>query len=272
MTQPAVQPPPQDDNHVIESTTLALALIALEQQAHDDVDTTISNLYKGLAAAGLLAAASAPATTLTGLALISLPAFHTTTVALFNAARLKVADTVTASYQAAAHVAKTHVTDQMGWDPGDLPDLGTSLDTLLRDVETMFGHAQTELQNLVQAGYDPANPHKLGDTITNASPGLTARATAAATTAVQRGSTDAQQAIWTKYQTLTGTALLKRWRTTSSNPCGMCQALNGTTVGVNGDFNARATTKTKDLRPVWRNLSGPPRHPNCRCQLDLVTA
>jgi hypothetical protein len=73
------------------------------------------------------------------------------------------------------------------------------------------------------------------------------------------------------YQRDTGIpGLMKRWRTTSTQPCGMCEALDGTMVGINGEFDHQATTDPRDLRPVWRNLAGPPRHPNCRCRLELV--
>jgi hypothetical protein len=63
---------------------------------------------------------------------------------------------------------------------------------------------------------------------------------------------------------------MKRWIVTSNDPCGMCEALDGTMVGVNGEFDHNATTSEKDYRRVWRNLLGPPRHPNCRCRLELV--
>lgn len=271
MTQP--QPAnPDTGTNVVAAAALALALIKLEQQARQDVTTTITTLYKGLGAAALLAAAAAPATTLTGLALISQPMFHKTTTSLLSAARLKTADTIRSSYQAATQVAQSKLAADGLELPDDLPDLGTSMDTLLNDLDTMFGHAQTSLQNLVQASYNPADPNTMMTDILDSSTTLNQRATAAATTAVHRGSTDATQALLSDYQMHTGTAVLKRWKVTSNNPCGMCRALDGTTAGINAEFNARATTDQKDLRPAWRNLSGPPRHPNCRCQLELVAA
>jgi hypothetical protein len=277
VTQPqTAEPGASTGTKVLGGAALGLALISLEQQARDDISNTIANLYKGLGAAALLASTSAPGTALTGLALISLPTFHTATTSLFNAARLKVADTVRSSYQAAAQVTHAKLTDDLaeqGYQvPDDLPELGTSLDTLLRDVDTMFGHAQSDLQNLVQTQYNPDDPHQLLGQILDADGALTNRALGSATTAVHRGSTDTQQAIYSDFQNHTGMTLLKRWKTTSLNPCGMCKALNGTTAGINADFNPRATTNAKDLRPTWRNLSGPPRHPNCRCQLELVVA
>lgn len=273
MTQPAA-PEQGHAGQVITATTIGLALVAVEARVRQDIDDTIGALYQGLAAAALLAAASAPGTVITGLALISMARFHHSTTGLFDAARRQVRDSISAGYTAAAQVAYSHTRAELNEDflPDGLPDLGATLARILADVETMFGHARTGLQNTIVELFDPDHPDGIAQDIVDSQHELRNRAQAAAGTAVHQGANDALQALFDHYQTETGIpGLMKRWRVTASDPCGMCAALDGTLVGINAEFDHNATTVDKDHRRVWRNLLGPPRHPNCRCQLELVT-
>lgn len=277
MTEPVGQ---QDDTGtVIAAAAVGLALIALESRVRQEVEDDTQAAFSGIAAAGLVAAAAPPGTVLTGLALISLASFHTTLTGMLGAARRNVADDISAGYSAAAQLALVRArSDLAGYGytvAGTLPELGSNIDRILSDVDTMFGHAQSDVQNRMAAAWDASTPGTRHTALLDAADGSAARlqqrAQAAATTAVHQGSSDAQQAIYNQFQNDTGTpGLMKRWRTTSTTPCGMCDALNGTLVGVNGEFDHHATTVDKDLRRVWRNLLGPPRHPNCRCQIELV--
>jgi hypothetical protein len=269
-----------DTGKVIAAAAVALALIAVERQVRDQVHDDIAAAFKTLAAAAVIAASTAPATILTGLALLALPAFHAALIAAITRAREDTATGVHAAYVAAAQVAQSKVTADLAHDgysvPAELPELGDNIDRILADVDTMFGHAQTDVQNTLHTAYDAATTPEartvaVNQAVTDAEARLQQRAAAAASTATHKGSTDAEQAIFNEYQNSTGTpGLMKRWRTTSNDPCGMCDALNGTMVGVNAEFDHNATTVDKDLRTVWRTLAGPPRHPNCRCQLELV--
>lgn len=280
MTQP--QTTDQGNGQVLAAAAIALALIAVEARVRQDVQDAIATAYKTLAAAAVIVASTAPATVITGLGLLSLPAMHKALLDNLNQARQQVTTTIRTGYTGAAQVALSKITADLAPDyqvPADLPDLGTALSSINADVDTMFGHAQTQLQQTIADAFDgihgdnpgPARVVAINQAITNDQNSLQNRAAAAAGTAVQRGSTDTQQAIYNEYQTQTGTpGLMKRWKTTSTDPCGMCAALNGTMVGINAEFDYRATDVDKDLRPVWKNLLGPPRHPNCRCQLELV--
>lgn len=271
MTQPA--PEQGNAGNIIAATAVGLALITVETRVRQNIDTTTTALYKALAATALLTAASTPATLITGLALISIATFHNNTTDLFNAARLKLRDTITAGYHAAAQVAYSHARADLGDTdlPDALPELGDTHHRRLADIDTMFGHAQTNFQNTIVNAYDPNNPTRIADVILDTHPSLGNRAQAAAGTAVHQGANDALQALFTHYQTETGEpGLMKRWQVTSTHPCGMCTALNGTLAGINAEFDHNATTIDKDHRTIWRNLLGPPRHPNCRCQLELV--
>lgn len=274
MTQPADQPADQGvtAEQVIAASVIGLALIAVEARVRQDVEDTIAALYKGLAAAALLAASSAPGTVLTGLALISLGSFHSSTTSLFNTARLRVRTSVSSGYTAASQVAYNHTKDQLGDDaPTSIPELGDTLNIILQDIDTMFGNAQTGFQNTVATQFQSNNPAAIGQDILDSDGNLNVRTQAAASTAVHQGANDTLQALFNEYQLHAGVpGLMKRWNVTSSDPCGMCAALDGTLVGINAEFDHNATDNDKDYRRVWRNLLGPPRHPNCRCQLELV--
>lgn len=276
MTQPAA---PADGHQVLATAAITLALIALEQSAQQQVNQAIAAATDAITKAAIVVASTAPGTLLTGIALISIPALHTAITTNLNTAQRQVTTAVTAGYQAAVSTAKVHTLADLaehGYHPDTMPSGDESLTAVLTDVTTMFGHAQTDIQNRIIAAFDPSDPLaeriiKLRDAVTAAQSTLTGRASKTATTAIQRAATDTQQALYSDFQLHSPQILGKRWVTTSNDPCGMCRALNGTIVGVNAEFDARATTIAKDLRPVWRNMAGPPRHPNCRCKLELVT-
>lgn len=94
---------------------------------------------------------------------------------------------------------------------------------------------------------------------------LVLRTSLGASTTVQRSHTDALNL---------GARALGRvklvWITNfTENTCGMCAALDGTMVDPNESFDATATT-SGNLVPVFTDLAGPPRHPNCNCVIAMV--
>jgi hypothetical protein len=285
VTQPQTAPAAQDHTGaVVAAAVTGLALIAVEarirQQVEDDIEVALAAF-----AVFLLAVLAAPGVIIaTGVQLMSRDDVHNKLVATITATRTKVAATVESGYTAAAQVAQTKAAADLAHDdydvPDDLPQLDPNLDQISRDIDTMFGHAQTDLQNSIIAGYDgvqgpdadPARKLVVERAIAQAKARLAQRAQAAAATGVYQGARDAQLAVYREYANTTSRqGLAKRWVVTATDPCGMCEALNGTIVALDAEFDHDATTTDKDLRPVWRNLLGPPRHPNCRCQLELVT-
>lgn len=52
-------------------------------------------------------------------------------------------------------------------------------------------------------------------------------------------------------------------------PCLTCIALHGQVRELHEQFDSAATFGTKAL-PVYRDLLGPPRHPSCRCRLQII--
>lgn len=82
----------------------------------------------------------------------------------------------------------------------------------------------------------------------------------------QRGYTDAQLKGYRELQDF-GYQLRKVWwaNFVDNVPCPLCQALHGTEVELEKDFG-QGIGGTK----VYHNLEGPPRHPNCKCQLVVL--
>lgn len=285
MTQPA---PPEAEQGVNGTTVVAvavtgLALIAIEQRVRQEVEDDITAALAVFTAYLTVVLASPAIVGITGVQLLSRPDVHKRLTDSLAVAHSNTVATVRAGYTAATQLAQAQATTQLaraGYEvPEELPELDPSIDHILRDIDTMFGHAQTDIQNNIRAAFDGVDGEDaptarrliVPEAVDRARNRLVNRASIAAGTAVHQGATDAQHAIHTEYQNSTGAHLAKRWVTTSATPCGMCEALNGTVVALGTEFDHYATTITKDLRPVWRNLSGPPRHPNCRCQLELVT-
>lgn len=279
MTQPATTTD-GGNGDILATAAVGLALIAIESKTREQVDQAITDAYATIGAVAVTAAATAPATVTTGIALLSLARLHTAITSNLDQARQQIRDAITAGYHAAANTALTNLQTELGEHAPDvLPELGDNLDRLLQDVDTLIGHGQSDLANTIADAFDgihgdnptPARLVALGQAVKNSQARTSQRAQANAAVAVQAGASDAEQAVFNHFQNEAGIAgLMKRWVTTSNDPCGMCEALNGTKVGVNAEFDHNATTNDKDYRRVWRNLLGPPRHPNCRCRLELV--
>lgn len=279
--QPPQQPPPTSTGQIVAATAVGLALVAVEariqQQIEDDVEqalTTIAALLIIGIAVGVL----------TGTELLSRKEVHEGSVRAWDTAKKRTAASVAAGYAAGAQLALSKARRDMravGHEvPSTLPDLGGAAGQIDRDITTAYGHAQTDLQNTVRDAFDgvqgddadTARKLTVRKAVEQAGARLAQRLKAAGATAVHQGASDAQQAIFDTFtKTNPYVRVRKVWRATAIDPCGMCEALDGTSVAVDAEFDHQATTVDKDLRPVWRNLLGPPRHPYCRCQLELVT-
>lgn len=287
MTQPTTAAPttPPQQSHtgaIIAVAAVGLALVAVEARVRHQVEDDITTALAAFTVLLLAVLATPGVVIATGVQLMADPTVHAGLVKTITATKASVTASIETGYAAAAQVAHTKATADLAHDdyqvPTDLPPVDPSIDQIVQDLDAMFGHAQTDITNTVIAGFDgvqgsdadPARRLVAGKAVEQATARLQQRAAAAAGTAVNQGASDTQQGIYTQYQNSTGRVLGKRWVTTSATPCGMCEELNGSIVVVSAEFDHQATTNDKDLRPVWRTLYGPPRHPNCRCQLELV--
>ncbi len=262
---------------------LALALLALEVRARAEAAEQTEKATTGYA--GYLAAVILAAEQVDGTTLLSRADLHQALTMLLGAARRNVIAILTAAYTAATEVARAATVKQLsdlGHDvPTELGDLGSTLTALLLDVDRAFGNAQTEIQNGVRAAFDgvtgddPSAARVLAThaALRRAAATLRSRLSASMSTAVHQGARDAQTAIFANYAGMHSyVRVRKRWAVQSTDPCGMCAALDGTEVGVEEEFDRTATSEGTKLRPVYLDLQGPPRHPNCRCQIELVVS
>lgn len=264
---------------------LALALLAIEARARTAVVEQIEKVSK--AYGGYLAAVIADGDILDGNTLNSRADLHQALHMLLAAAQRNVSDQIRAAYTAAVQLARNALIDEMGdlgHEVGDDPgNLGSTLTALLLDIENSVGRARIEIQNGIQQAFDgvagssdqviAARQLAVNAALNRATVRLRMRSVATVSTGVHQGSRDAQTAILRNYATIHGYATVaKKWVVTSDKPCGMCEALDGSIVGVTEEFDRRANTGTGKLRPVYLDLQGPPRHPNCRCQIQLVVS
>lgn len=284
MTQPQQPPPPQQptSGQIVAAAAVGLALVAIEariqQQIEDDVQEALATI------ASLLIIALAIGGFTTGAELLSRKDVHEGSVAAWKRANSRTSAAVESGYAAGAQLALSKATRDMkavGHEvPSQLPQLGTAIDQILADIDLAYSQAQTDLQNTVRAAYDgvqgpdadAARKLTIRKAVEQAGARLAQRLKAAGATSIYQGASDAQNAIYDNFtKTNPYVKVRKVWRVTASDPCGMCRALDGKTVAVDQQFDYDAGNDTKDWRPVWRNLLGPPRHPHCRCQLELVT-
>lgn len=215
--------------------------------------------------------------------LISDEALHTALTAALKRMEDRVTVVTRTGYASAARLARIVTAKQLktlGHDaPTALPDLGPFLDSVVADVHAAFGNALSDIQNDLLHSFDGvtgdgANAARVLTTnaaLKRAARRLAVRANAAGTTALHRGFSDAQLAMYRRYQDINPfTTLRKTWRVQAVDPCPECAALNGTTVPIDYEFDHdAAATPTKRALPVYRDLHAPPRHPNCRCRLVL---
>lgn len=276
------QPQQPSNGPIVGVTAIGLALVAVEarvqQQIEDDVQTALEAIGSILLIAmslGLIA---------TGTELLSRPDVHAGSVGAWDKARGSTRTVVEAGYDAGAQVAFVKARRDMkalGHEvPPELPPLDRgAIAQILADIDTAYGHAQTDMQNTVREAFDgvqgddaeAARKLTVRKAVEKVGGRLAQRLQAAGSTAVHQGSTDAQNAIFAAFtETNPFIKVRKVWRVTSSEPCAMCEALDGTSVPVDADFDHQAGSDSKDWRVVWRDLQGPPRHPHCRCQLELV--
>ena len=101
---------------------------------------------------------------------------------------------------------------------------------------------------------------------------VSTRSSASATVAVQRGMTEAH--LYAYRDISKGNRLTKVWIANFSDPskppCPTCTALHGTEVPFAQSFSSSQTFSSSKPPGVYKDLQGPPRHPNCRCVIIVL--
>lgn len=134
----------------------------------------------------------------------------------------------------------------------------------LQDWDSAWVFNNAYLQSLIQDVRRNLREYKIG-ALSRA--GAISRIQHSAGVAAQRGYTDQTIASYTELEDF-GVELRKFWVANFHNnvPCPSCTRLHGTSVGLHEMF------RTEDGEPgVYRDLIGPPRHPNCKCRLYIFT-
>ncbi len=249
--------------------------------------TTIESRVRGITAGRLATAGAAIAAYLTAQKItsditevLSRVQVHAALLKILDLLRQAVITAITAGYQASAKLAHNSLTielDLHGYKvPEGVPALSGYLDAVLADVRSAIDNSLLDLHDTLRAATDGADTNTRTTLITPAVQRVMRRLgvslNSAAAVAAHRGHTDATVAILRTYaEANPGLRINKTWVTGSANPCPSCAALNGTTVAHDAEFDRNATTAEKPI-PVYRDLLGPPRHPNCRCKLRYTTS
>lgn len=142
------------------------------------------------------------------------------------------------------------------------------LDKLIKDTQKNTVFARTKfLLTLKTSSQD-----ELNSALTKLTNDLGRRGKAGAQFASQRAYSDAQVARLEASAKAAGVKLSKMWVTRfGPGTCKTCAALHGTVVALSAAFPATLTFGKNKAPTPYSVLSGPPRHPNCRCKVVPVS-
>lgn len=142
-------------------------------------------------------------------------------------------------------------------------DSSSYLTDVLSDVTA---NVEAAPQRLADALRSVKNGH-VSEAITNIVNDLSNRASLGVNVAVTRGATEAKLAKYAKAAEASGQSVVLLWVTHfRPTTCATCASLHGKMVPLGDSFSHTSTFKGKSLK-VYGTLDGPPRHPNCGCQV-----
>lgn len=206
---------------------------------------------------------------LTGAEAVSNHRFYTALTDALDSARASIEATLRAGWRTAAGLGAAAT------GPGPRVDDGY-LRRVVDDLARIFTDLRQSLLERIRAAHDEhhgdheAQRRAVGLAVEHTTAQARTRTDAAAVVVVHRGYTAGQSAAHEHQHGAQG-GWRKIWQTTSQDPCPVCRALDGTAVEAAGVFDAHATLDTPgSAPPVFYDLTGPPRHPNCRCRLLYV--
>ena len=255
-------------------------LLTIEQRVRSLVAARMQQLRTGYGAH--LAVAVREGTDLSGTELLSRAGLSAALVTALAGAQAGALTAIRAGHRAAGTVARTSVERELATQGFQPPEQDRTdsvyLAAVLAGLAAAFATAILDIQNTVRAAFDAvtgtatvvaaARVLTTREALGRAVRRLGVRVTAAATSAVHRGYTDAQNTAYTAYDnTHAYLRVTKRWQVQSVNPCAYCLALHGTVVDIGAEFDRTLGPTDRPHLPVFRDLLGPPRHVNCRCRL-----
>lgn len=258
-------------------------MAAVEYRVRQRIARVLAALANRSTAA--VAAAMRANPNLTGPELVSHAAVHKALTEALERARAATAAAVTAGHSASGKlgtVAARAALRGLGHGvPGGLGVDEALLAGIDADLTRAFGGALLDLQRVITDAVDgvagktgavPARTMTVHAAIRRAVRRLAVHTSGAASAAVQHGFEDTKATAWSDYAGLNPyVRAVKTWQVRGDNPCPACLALHGTTIAIDAQFD-RSAGAAERVVAVYRHLSTPPRHPNCRCRLAYSLA
>lgn len=247
-------------------------LAALEASTRRLVATQVGDIAQRFG--GYLSGAVAAGQHTSALDLLSGADVHTALSGILTAAQDRVETALRAGWTAAVGLGRSSAGGALGETFAAYADT-SYLDAVIADVRRAFNDVLGDLADRVRVAHDavPAGQpdttdqrvSAVSDAVNAAVRALGVRTAAAASVVVHRGFSDAQLDAYADYAARhPDVTVTKRWTVTSDNPCPVCAALNGTLISLPAGFDGSATNDPAAHLPgVYRDLTVPPRHPNC---------
>ncbi len=262
-------------------------LRTVEQRVRSLLDARLGTLRQAYGAH--LSATIGSGGALTGTELLSRPDLHTALTTALGGTQAAVTTVVRAGYRAAGNLARVSTVADLkalGFTPP--AEAGDGADTpylalVLSGLTVAFVTAALDIQDAVRAAFDgvtgtaaavtAARILAAHEALDRAVRRLGVRISTAAAASVHRGYSDVQQALHSSVRDAHPyVRITKRWQVLSAKPCGFCAALDGEIVDLDEEFDRTAGPPDTPPLPVFQDLLGPPRHPNCRCRLAYEVA
>lgn len=166
------------------------------------------------------------------------------------------------SYSAGQHAGRLHARRELAALGLDVPSVSLPESTpYLDSVKADLARAADDSLGTLASEGIPADvlQRGVGD--------LKNRLQVASTVLTNRGYTDAAQAVYRAAQAKNLVQLDKVWVTNfTPTTCPICASLHGTAIPMGMEFPDHDGEGGRHVS-VYRDLQGPPRHPNCRCRV-----
>lgn len=190
-------------------------------------------------------------------------------------AKERAAAAITEAYNSGRSLGIQAVVAEMGYLGSEYrhTDMNSGLlAQALRDLRRNFDKLEQDAARTISASFQdeslrtPAQKlRKVSKDMSRLTHTMSRRAALSAQTAANRAFTDGQLSVRPVDR------MRKMWvaNFSAGTPCLTCSALHGSVIALTDTFDAERSYAPNPPR-VYRDLAGPPRHPNCRCRIVLV--
>lgn len=259
-------------------TADSAALLTIEQRVRSTLNTRLDSIVTNYGA--YLSATLREDPDAAAGEMLSRPQVHAALLAVLGGAATQTEALIRASYRASGQLGATAAASELGEKTRvEMPT--EYIDAVIADVTAAYSTAQVDIHNSIIAAHASAVAGSFTtaalilvtvEALRRAVRRLGVRVVSGAVVAIYRGFADGMLTAATGHAGSTPyLRIFKRWEVTATDPCPCCAALNGVTLPLGDLFDANASTDPNFTPPrVYRDLQGPPRHPNCRCRLVVT--